>query len=84
MAGHLRWRAGDDEIAADTAPVTFAEFVEAEEEQAVLLLGPRDALAALLVAGGLVGSGRSPCLRPGTRPCALDALVSNDPRRGRA
>ena len=48
---NLRGGPGDDKVAGDGAPVTFAKLGEAEEKQTVLLLRPRDALAALLVAG---------------------------------
>ena len=49
VARHLRGRAAHHEVARDGAPVALAELGEPEKKQTVLLLGPRDALAALLV-----------------------------------
>lgn len=40
--------AGDDIIARNAAPVALAEFGQAHEEEAVLLLRPRNALPPLL------------------------------------
>ena len=41
--------AGDDKVAGDGAPVALAELGQAQQEHAVLLLRPGDALAPLLV-----------------------------------
>mmetsp|Transcript_1101 Transcript_1101/g.4643 ORF Transcript_1101/g.4643 Transcript_1101/m.4643 type:complete len:274 (+) Transcript_1101:618-1439(+) len=54
VARHLRGRAAHHEVARDGAPVALAELGEPEEKQTVLLFGPGDALASLLV-GGLRG-----------------------------
>ena len=50
---HLLGRAGGDEVAADGRPVALAKLGEAQQEQAMLLLGPRNALALLLVCAAL-------------------------------
>jgi len=58
----LGGRARDDKVARDAAPVALAVLLQAQQEQSVLVLGPRDALAPLLVALSL-------CLRVRTRWC---------------
>lgn len=47
VGGHLRRRARDDEVSADTTPVTLAKLGQAEEEQAVFFFCPWNTLASL-------------------------------------
>ena len=50
VARHLRRRPRDNKVAANAPPIALAELVESAEKETVLLLRPRNALAALLVA----------------------------------
>lgn len=79
---NLRGGPGDDEVAADGSPVALPELGEAEEEEAVLLLGPRDALAALLI-GRLRGGSLAPLLLGGGLAAVGPAGVGLGRGRGR-
>ena len=46
----LRGRAGDNKVARDAAPDALAVLLQAQQKQPVLVLSPRNALPALLVA----------------------------------
>jgi len=54
---HLSGRSRDDEVSADTSPISLAELVQTEKEQFVLFFSPRNAFATLLFAtlGGSFG-----------------------------
>mmetsp|Transcript_6249 Transcript_6249/g.25868 ORF Transcript_6249/g.25868 Transcript_6249/m.25868 type:complete len:396 (+) Transcript_6249:183-1370(+) len=79
---NLRGGPGDDEVAADGSPVALPELGEAEEEEAVLLLGPGDALATLLI-GGLRGGSLAPLLLGGGLAAVGPAGVGLGRGRGR-